>query len=97
MISIKLQNKVKNGGSIYRTPLGNCFSKVQLPRINVTEINECENELSEKELYMLFMSMQNNTSPGNGGLTKYFFIKCRTAKLNKELSTWQRQAVIKLI
>ena len=88
---------MQNGGSIYRTPRGDCFSKVQLPRINVTEINECENELSEKELYMLFMSMQNNTSPGNGGLTKDFCIKCRTAKLNKELSTWQRQAVIKLI
>ena len=43
------------------------------------------------------MSMQNNASPGNGGLTKDFFIKCRTAKLNEELSTWQRQAVIKLI
>ena len=65
---------MQNGGSIYRTPPGDCFSKVQLPRINVTEINECDNVLPEKELYMFFMSMQNNTSPGNGGLTKDFFI-----------------------
>ena len=61
---------MQNGGSIYRTPPGDCFSKVQLPRINVTEINECDNVLPEKELYMFFMSMQNNTSPGSGGLTK---------------------------
>ena len=60
---------MQNGVSIYRTPPGDCFSKVQLPRINVTEINECDNVLPEKELYMFFMSMQNNTSPGSGGLT----------------------------
>ena len=70
------------------TPISKCdFNKVAkwrfhlqntcgqlLPRINVTEINECNNELSEKELYMFLMSMQTNTSPGNGGLTKDFFI-----------------------
>ena len=66
--------KLQNGGSIYRTPPGDCFSKVQLPRINVTEINECDNVLPEKELYMFFMSMPNNTSLGNGGLAKDFFI-----------------------
>ena len=100
---------MQNGDSIYRTPPGDCLSKVQLPRINVTEISECNNVLSEKELYMFFMSMQNNTSPGNSGLTKDFFIilweelnlfvsnSCRIAKLKKQLTTWQRQAVIKLI
>ena len=77
--------------------------------LNFTEINECDNELSEKELYISLMSMQNNKSPGNDGLTKEFFVtfwedikdvflnSCRTAKLKKELSTSQRQAVIKLI
>ena len=55
------------------------------------------------------MSMQNNKSPGNDGLTKEVFVtfwkdikdvflnSCRAAKLKKELSTSQRQAVIKLI
>ena len=85
------------------------LDKVQLPKLNITEINECDNELSEKELYISLMSMQNNKSPGNDGLTKKFFVtfwedikdiflnSCRTAKLKKELSTSQRQAVIKLI
>ena len=55
------------------------------------------------------MSMQKNKSPGNDGLTRvfcsflgrrkrcFFFNSCRTAKLKKELSTSQRQAIIKLI
>ena len=55
------------------------------------------------------MSMQNDKSPGNNGLTKEFFVtfwegikdvflnSCRTAKLKKKLSTSQKQAVIKLI
>ena len=55
------------------------------------------------------MSMQNNKSPGNDGLTKELFVtfwedikdaflnSCRTAKRKKELSTLQRQAVLKLI
>ena len=53
--------------------------------------------------------MQNNKSPGNDGLAKEFFVtfwedikddflnSCCTAKLKKELSTLQRQTVIKLI
>ena len=55
------------------------------------------------------MSMQNNKSSGNDGLTKEFFVtfskdikdvflnSCRIAKLERELSTSQRQAVTKLI
>ena len=55
------------------------------------------------------MSMQNNKSPGNDRVSKEFFVtfwedikdaflkSCRTAKLKKELSTSQKQAVIKLI
>ena len=52
--------------------------------------------------------MPNNKLPGNNGLRKEFLVSfwenikdvflysCRTAKLKKELSTSQRQAVIKL-
>ena len=75
----------------------------------MTEINECNNELSEKELYISLMGIQNNKSPGNDGLKKEFFVtfwedikdvflnSFRIAKLKKELSTLQRQALIKLI
>ena len=52
----------------------NDFVKVQLPKLNITESNECDNELSEKELYISLMSMQKNKSPGNDGLTKEFFV-----------------------
>ena len=55
------------------------------------------------------MSVQNDKPPGNEGLTNEFFAtfsedikddflnSCRTAKLKKELSTSQRQTVIKPI
>ena len=36
----------------------------------MTEINEFDNELSEKELDIPLMSMQKDKSPGNDGLTK---------------------------
>ena len=85
------------------------IDKVQLPKSNITEINDCDNELSEKELCISLMSTKNNKSPGNDGLTKEIFVtfwedtkdaflnSCRTTKLKKELSTSQKQAVIKLI
>ena len=78
-------------------------------RLNIIEIHECDNELSEKALYMSLMSMQNNKSPGNNGLTKEFFVtfwddiedalinsRC-IAKFEKELSPTQRQAIVKLM
>ena len=49
-------------------------SKIRFVRFNVIEINECNNQLSEKELYMSLMNMQNNKSPGNNGLTKELFV-----------------------
>ena len=99
----------KKGDSKRPSQINDFLDKVQLPKLNITEINECDDELSEKELYISLMSMQNNKSPGNDGLTKEFFVtfwedikdaflnSCRTAKLKKELSNSQRQAVIKLI
>ena len=99
----------KIGDSKRPYQINNFLDKVQLPKLNITEINERDDELSEKELYISLMSMQNDKSPGNDGLTKEFFVTfwedikdvflnlCRTAKRKKELSTSQRQAVIKLI
>ena len=52
----------------------NQIRKIQLLNLNVIEINECNNQLSEKELYMSLMNMQNDKSPGNNGLTKELFV-----------------------
>ena len=49
------------------------LDKFQLPKLNITESNECNIELSEKDLYISLMSMQNK-SPGNDGLTKELFV-----------------------
>ena len=64
----------KNGDSEPPTQINDFLDKVQLPKVNMTEINECDNELSEKESYISLMSMQNNELSGNDGLTKDFFV-----------------------
>ena len=62
------------GNSKPPSQINNFLDKVQLPKLNIVQINECYNEMSEKELYMSIMSMQNNKLPGNDGLTKKFFV-----------------------
>ena len=64
----------KKGDSKRPSKINDFLDKVQLPKLNITEINDCNDELSEKELYISLMSMQNNKSPGNDGLTKKFFV-----------------------
>ena len=87
----------KKGYSKPPSQINDFLDKVQLSKLNITEINECGNELSEKELYISLISMQKHKSPGNDGLTKEFLAfwedkkdvflnSCRTAKLKKELS-----------
>ena len=97
----------KKGHSKPPSQINDFLDKVQLPKLNITEINECDNELSEKELYISLMSMQKNKSPGNNGLSLFnefftafwediknaFLNSCLTAKLKKELSTSQRQSI----
>ena len=108
-IRIFYESIFKKGVSKRPSQIHDFLDKVQLPKLNITEINKCDDELSEEDLYISLMSMQNNKSHGNDGLTKEFFVtfwedikdaflnSCRTAKLKKEVSTSQRQAVIKLI
>ena len=108
-IRIFYESLFRKGDSKPPSQINDFLDKVQLPKLNITESNECDNELSEIELYISLMSMQKNKSPGNDGLTKEFFVafwedikgvflsSCRTGKLKKELSTSQRQAIIKLI
>ena len=65
----------KKGDSKRPSQINDFLDKVHLPKLNITEINECDDELSKKELYIFLLSMENNKSPGNDGLTKEFFWK----------------------
>ena len=47
--------------------------KVQLRKLSFNEINKSENQLTEKELFMSLLSMQNNKSPRNDGLRRVFY------------------------
>ena len=94
-IRIFYESLFRKGDSKPPSQINDFLDKVQLPKLNITESNECDNELSEKELYISLMSMQKNKSPGNDGLTKEFFVafwedikgvflnSCRTAKLKR--------------
>ena len=57
---IQIKSLYKKGESKSPSQINDFLDKVQLPKVNITEINECDNELSEKEFYMSLMSMQNN-------------------------------------
>ena len=72
-IRIFYESLFRKGDSKPPSQINDFLDKVQLPKLNITESNECDNELSEKELYISLMSMQKNKSPGNDGLTKEFF------------------------
>ena len=113
----KIKNEIKNFYEcLFKTvnskppsQINDFHNKVQLAKLNVIEINECNNDLSEEELYKTFRILQMNESSGNDGLEKKCFVtfrddikvvflnSCRIAKLENELSTLQRQTIIKLI
>ena len=46
----------KKGDSKSPSQINDFLDKIQLPKLNITETNECDNELSEKELYISLMS-----------------------------------------
>ena len=62
------------GDSKPPSQINDFLDKVQLPKLNIDEINKCDNELSKEELYMSLISMQSNKLPGNDGLTKEFLV-----------------------
>ena len=82
---------------------------ITTPSLNNDQINLCEKDLSETDLYNAMKNMQNNKSPGNDGLTKEFYenfwveikelliASATEAKHRGDLSILQRQAIIKLI
>ena len=48
----------------------NFFSNVDIPKLSENQAKNCEENLTEKDLYNSLKSMQSKKSPGNGGLTK---------------------------
>ena len=79
-----------------------------LPKLNEDQCTFCENDLKEAEVKNEFNKIENNKTLGNDGLTKEFYkafwdlvivlsLSFKMTFLRKELSTSQKQAVIKLI
>ena len=83
--------------------------KVSLPKLHENQTLKCEGAITESELLKALTSMDNDKSPRNDGITKKFYIKfwnvvkeplCASIQqsfLVGELSTSQKQAIIKLI
>ena len=84
------------------------LNKIPIPKLSNNQKDLCEGIITEKELFAALKSMDNNKSPGNDGLTKEFYItfwseikkpllaSIHASFLRQELSTSQRQAIIKL-
>ena len=82
---------------------------LNLPKISDSEKILCENELTLDDLKEAMLSMSDDKSPGNDGISREFynffweevgmlmFDSFMEAKLKKELSASQRQAIIKLL
>ena len=80
-----------------------------MKRLSIEEAQMCEERITKDELFKTLKSMTNNKSPGNDGFPKKFYetfwhslahpllYSTEASRLKNELSTPQRQAVIKLI
>ena len=82
---------------------------MSLSKLTGNQTLKCEGPITESELLNALTSMDNDTSPGNDGITKEFYIQfwevikepffasIQQSFIVDELSTSQNQAVIKLI
>ena len=80
-----------------------------LPKLNDNQCALCEKDLTEEDVKHELNKMEISKTPGNDGLTKEFYeafwdhvkvlllLSFKMTFLKKELSTYQKQAVIKLI
>ena len=80
-----------------------------IPKLCTDQIILCDIELTENDLYDSMKSMKNAQYPGKDGVTKEFYVtfwddikatfisSLKQAKERKELSIFQRQAIIKSI
>ena len=85
------------------------LDKMSLPKLYENQTLKCEGAINECELLKALTSMDNDKSLGNDGITKEFYIKfwdvvkeplCASIQqsfIAGELSTSQKQAIIKLI
>ena len=93
----------------YETLLKSLSVSITTPSLNNDQINLCEKDLSEINLYNGMKNIQKNKSPGNDGLTKEFYeafwdeikelliASATEAKHRGGLSIPQRQAINELI
>ena len=82
---------------------------IPLLKLTNEQTLSCEGIISEDEVFKSLKSMENNKSPGNDGLSKEFYecfwneiknpflASIHKAFLNQELSSSQKQAVIKML
>ena len=103
------KNLYSNRCTTSSSEVSNMLSRMDLKVLNQNEKELCKSYLTEEELYNALMEMNEDTSPGNDGLTvefyKYFWIDVKftyiasviEGKLKGVMSTSQRQAIIKLI
>ena len=85
-----------------------CLELMPLPKLTNEQALSCEGIISEDEVFMILKPMENNKSPGNDGLSKecyeyvfheiknLFLASIHREFLNQELSSSQKQPVIKI-
>ena len=85
-----------------------CLELMPLPKLTNEQTLSCEGIISEDEVFMSLKSIENNKSPGNNALSKEFYeyilneiknpflASIHREFLNQELSSSQKQAVIKI-
>ena len=84
------------------------LENIPLPKLTNEQALSCEGIMCEDEVFKSLKSMENNKSPWNDGLSKEFYecfwnevksflASIHKAYLSQELSTSQKQAVIKML
>ena len=103
------QTLFKEKPSLSEECIQSFLDKVSLSKLTENQTLKCEGPITESELLNALTSMDNDKSPGNDSITKEFYIKfwevikeplfasIQQSFIVGELSTSQKQAVIKLI
>ena len=85
------------------------LNRIEISKLTKEQSQKCEGVITEEELLKDLKKIPNNKSPGNDGITKEFYeafwddlktpilLSVNKAFKVRELSTSQKQAVIKLI